>query len=238
MRELIEEVYSRWESGWLPATDEDVVSFALAYLLSEENGSEVAFQIGQLEKVDFGPDTFSPDIDVYEERFSRDDRHNRERETIVGYEVKSCTSPSANLSKEQMYKAIGQSWMLLNQPVDEHGGLLEYVYIAYPRPRNGLENQWLMCFEQVLRETPIGLVIVDRDGLDWIIDAGQNPFYDETLTSIVSHRLADTMDVRSPVFALSNMARRIDREHPDRMPDLRTAIQEALEHFNSKKAND
>lgn len=233
MRDIVDEVYSRWEAGRLPLSDENVVSFALGYQLVR-CGSEVSFQLGQLQESKLSPDTFSPDIDVFEERLSdENDPAEQERKTTVGYEVKSFDSSTHNMSKKRIYEAIGQSWMLLNQPVDDPGGLLKYVYIAYPRPMAAFDDKWLARFEEVLQETPIGLIIVNRDGLDEKIKPEQNPFYEEYLASIVANKVATDTGLKSPIFALEKMAKRIDEEYPNRLADIQDGIRRAKENYES-----
>lgn len=202
---IIEEVYQRYQDGEYPL-DEQGVSFLLGYHLTVENALTVGFEVGFFGRLEA---SFSPDLDVL-----------LVGDELEGYEIKGYRSDNQKVTKGQLYKGLGQAIALLNQPIASEGGVLKHVHLAYPETPelNGINESWKQNFLETIRETPIGLVVVQKDGFDTIIEAGENPFYSPELKKQFLSALHDQTtgtDRRNPRRGLQHFALEIAKNSED-----------------------
>lgn len=201
--DLIEKVYEKYRNGSYSLTEQGT-SFLIGYHLTQDESSTVGFEIGF-----FGPieASFSPDLDVL-----------LVGDGLTGYEVKGYRSDKQKVSKEQLYKGLGQAITLLNQPIGTDGGALRYVSLAYPEKAefNQSNWQWKEKFIESLQETPIGLVTVGAGGLETIIEPSENPFYNSNLQNELLSALQDQVsgsNKRHPLRGLQNLSLEIAQDH-------------------------
>lgn len=199
---IVEKVYQQYQEGTY-SLDERATSFLLGYHLTQDSGFSVGFELGFFGRLEV---SFSPDLDVLSVG-----------EDLTGYEVKGYRGDRQKVTKEQLYKGLGQAITLLNQPIATDGGALRYVSLAYPEEElNESEQRWKESFIECLGETPIGLVTVGTKGLETVIEPSENPFYNPACQSKLIPNLQDQTtgsDIRHPKGGLHDLALKVSENH-------------------------
>lgn len=166
------EVLQRILSSGHPLT-EDAVFLCLCNILRQK-GSTI------LQKVRSSSDlggyrymNFSPDIDLLEVR---------QDGLVVGYELKGYLGTGRDTDAPAYYAGLDQALAYLVNPVSSPlseslaGGIFDHVYLVHPAG-SGVE----VLADLVQRCTPVGLVIVDRNGTREVVKPKVNPYLNPDL---------------------------------------------------------
>jgi len=127
---------------------------------------------------------FTPDADII--------AVDKEKERIIGIEVKGYRVKGRQTEKANVYEAIGEAMMYLVNPYIKYrgewieGGIFDEVWLCYPYKEDFEE------FKKVMELTPIGLVsayegIVKRAGPNPFINVKAKRIFLDNLKSFVSY---------------------------------------------------